>query len=288
MDEEIGDFSVHIVGLGLMGGSMAMALRDHAHQITAQDLRPDVLQIALKRGVIDAIGGIEQANVVILAVPADRMTQVLEQIIPSLKTNTILMDIGSTKGKICDSLDQLPEHIQAVGGHPMCGLAENGFQNAIPTLYRNARFVLCETKRTTPHAKKVAEKVAEACGALPVWLDRYRHDYLTGLTSHLPHLLNFALMRLAIDVSTENNDLFQLAAGGFDGATRLARTNESMITGMFTTNAQNIRELTARFREQLDLLDTLFDNPTQLNDELQRIVEARRYYSDNYGERPIA
>jgi prephenate dehydrogenase len=95
-------------------------------------------------------------------------------------------------------------------------------------------------------------------------------------------------MRLAIDVSTENNDLFQLAAGGFDGATRLARTNESMITGMFTTNAQNIRELTTRFREQLDLLDSLFDNPTQLNDELQRIVEARRYYSDNYGERPIA
>lgn len=288
MDEEIGDFSIHIVGLGLMGGSMAMALRDHAHRITAQDLRSDVLETAREKGVIDAIGGIEQADIVILAVPADRMTQILEQIIPDLKTNTILMDIGSTKGKICDTFDQLPEHISAVGGHPMCGLAENGFQNAIPTLYHHAQFVLCETQRTTPRAKRAVEMLVEACAALPLWLDRHRHDFLTGLTSHLPHLLNFALMRLAMDVSTENDDLFQLAAGGFDGATRLARTNESMITGMFTTNAKNIRDLTDRFREQLDLLDTLFENPSQLNDELQRIVEARRVYSDNYGERPIA
>ncbi len=288
MGEEIGDFSIHFVGLGLMGGSLAMALRDHAHRITAQDLRADVLQAALQKGVIDAIGGIEQADIVILAVPADRMTKVLEIIIPDIKAGTILMDIGSTKGEICDTLDQLPDHIIAIGAHPMCGLAENGFQNAISTLYRNARFVLCETERTTPHAKMIAEKLVEACGAIPLWLDRYRHDYLTALTSHLPHLLNFALMRLAMHVSAENHDLFQLAAGGFDGATRLARTNESMITGMFTTNAKNIRELTTRLREQLDLLDTLFDDPTELNNELKQIVEARRVYSDRYGERPIA
>lgn len=280
------DLHIHIVGLGLMGGSLALALRDKVSCITADDTRPDVLQKAINSGLISASGGLDGADVVVLAVPSDKIVALLQTL--PLRPGSMVIDIGSTKTAICNALDTLPPEIESVGGHPMCGLAENGFENAIPTLYDGARFVLSETKGTTERVRSIAEQLVTACGALPLWLDRQQHDYLTGLTSHLPHLLSFALMRLAMEVYGEESELFKLAAGGFDGATRLARTNATMIRGMFTTNADNIRLLAKRLREQLDLLDALFDDADGLTAELQEIVAARRDYSANYGERPIA
>ncbi len=283
---DLRDLHIHIIGLGLMGGSLALALRDQVGCITADDTRPDVLQSAIENGVISASGGLDRADVVILAVPSDKIVALLQSLI--LRSGVMVMDIGSTKTAICNALDSLPPEVETVGGHPMCGLAENGFENAIPTLYNEARFVLCQTSGTTERVRHIAEQLVVACGAFPLWLDRQQHDYLTGLTSHLPHLLSFALMRLAMEVHSEQADLFMLAAGGFDGATRLARTNATMIRGMFTTNADNIRQLAKRLREQLDLLDALFEDADGLTDELQEIVAARRDYSANYGERPIA
>ncbi len=175
----------------------------------------------------------------------------------------------------------------AVGGHPMCGLAENGYRNAIPTLYQGARFVLCETKRTTDEARTLSEALARAVGAQPLWMDRTRQDHLTALTSHLPHLLNFALMRLAMDGSVEDSALFELAAGGFDGATRLARTDAAMIVGMFSTNADQIRCVTDQLRDHLDRLEALLEDPEHLDGELSEIVSARRGYTSGYGERLI-
>lgn len=289
-DNAIDGFTVHIIGLGLMGGSLAMALRGHVQWITAQDANPANLESALQAGVIDGVGGLDQADIVILAVPSDRIPQLIHQFCTAgqLKKGALIMDIGSTKGRICDTLDTLPNTVAAIGGHPMCGLAENGYRNAIPTLYRGARFVLCETVLTTPATRAVAESLVTAIGARPLWMDRYRHDALTALTSHLPHVLSFALMRLAMEASAEDEALFQLAAGGFDGATRLARTEENMITGMFTTNAAQIRPLLARLRNHLDTLDALFDHPDELREELARVVEARRLYTKTYGERPIS
>jgi prephenate dehydrogenase len=118
-------------------------------------------------------------------------------------------------------------------------------------------------------------------------MDRERHDTLAALTSHLPHLLNCALMRLAIETAEEDAGLYALAAGGFDGATRLARTDAAMIAGMFYTNADQLRRATARLRKHLDYLDTLFDDIPALHEELDEIVTARRSYSSGYGERPI-
>ncbi len=288
MTDDLADFSIHIIGLGLMGGSLALALRDHVRHITAEDLDPTVVQAALDQGVIDGVEGIAKADIIIVAIPADRIPALVTTIAPYLHSGTLVIDIGSTKSAICEALDQLPEGIQAVGGHPMCGLAENGFSNAIPTLYQGARFVLCETIHTRPTTRPIAEKLVRSCGAVPLWMDRDRHDFLTALTSHLPHLLSFALMRLASEIAGEDAELFALAAGGFDGATRLARTNEAMITGMFQTNANNIRELAARLNEHITKLDNLFNDPVALNNELGQIVQARRNYSTNYGERPIA
>ena len=277
--------TVHIVGLGLMGGSLAMALRGKVGSITAEDIDPGVIEVALDRGVIDSAGPADQADIVVVAIPTHHIITLLSTL--NVRPGALVIDLGSTKTRICDQLDRLPRQVMAVGGHPMCGLAENGYANAIPTLYEGARFVLCETKRTTDEARALSEALARAVGALPLWMDRVRQDHLTAFTSHLPHLLSFALMRLAMDGSDEDTALYELAAGGFDGATRLARTDAAMIVGMFSTNADQIRSAAGQLRAHLDHLEAMLEDPAELDSVLSDIVDARRTYTHEYGERLI-
>jgi len=269
-----------------MGGSLAMALGGKVRRLTAEDCAPGILQKALANGVIHAVDRSAEADIVILAAPADQIIRIIPSLV--LKPGALVIDLGSTKTRICDQLDALPPDVQAVGGHPMCGLAENGFDHAIPTGYHGARFVLCETARTTYEAKWLAEALVRAVGAHALWMDRSRHDHLTALISHLPHLLSFALMELAMEAAGEDEALFDLAAGGFDGATRLARTDKTMIVGMFCTNADQLRAAVNQFRTHLDHLEALLDNAPELNDELGQIVAARRAYTTHYGERLIS
>ncbi|MCD4684993.1 MAG: prephenate dehydrogenase [Anaerolineae bacterium] len=276
---------VHIVGLGLMGASLAMALRGKVRRITAEDITPHVIEAGVGKGVIDAAGSTRDADIVILAIPAHHIITLIPAL--NLRPGTLVLDLGSTKTRICEALDRLLPGVMAVGGHPMCGLAENGYANAIPTLYEGARFVLCETRRTTDEARVLAEAMARAVGSQPLWMDRARQDQLTALTSHLPHVLSFVLMRLAMDGSVEDSALYELAAGGFDGATRLARTDAAMIVGMFSTNADQIRQSVAQLRDHLDRLEAMLDDPDMLDSELDAIVDARRAYTDTYGERLI-
>lgn len=285
MGKPLRDCSVHIIGLGLMGGSLAMALRGQVRRITAEDILPEVLRQAQARGVIDAAGTAADVDIVVPAIPADRIITLIPAL--NVRPGALVIDLGSTKTRICGQLDRLPEGVLAVGGHPMCGLAENGYAHAIATLYRGARFVLCETARTTGEARALAEALVQAAGAQPLWMDRTRHDAATALTSHLPHLLSFALMRLAMEIAAEDGALFELAAGGFDGATRLARTDETMIVGMFSTNAEQLRSITGRLREHLDDLEDMLEDVPALHNELAEIVTARRAYTTSYGERLI-
>lgn len=286
MPESLAGCTVHIVGLGLMGGSLALALRGQVERLTGHDLIPEAVEHARRTGAIDEESASAQgADIIVLAIPADRIVSQVAAL--DARPGALVIDLGSTKTQICAALDRLPDGVRAVGGHPMCGLAENGYQHAIPTLYRGARFVLCETARTTPDARALAEALVHAVGAHPLWMDRCRHDELTALTSHLPHLLNFALMRLAMARAAQDPDVYALAAGGFDGATRLARTAESMIAGMFSTNAHELRRAAAELREHLDALECLLDDAPALQRELGAIVEARRAYTTAYGERLI-
>lgn len=279
------DCHLHILGLGLMGGSLAMALRGKVARITGSDIQPQIEQTALKDGVIDAIAAPQQADMVIVAVPPDVMLNILPTL--TLKPGAVVLDLGSTKSAICSIMDTLPENIGAVGGHPMCGLAENGYKNAVATLYAGARFILCETNRTHDLARSLAEQVVASVGALPLWMERQEHDKVAGAISHLPHIMSFALMRLAMQLAKYDATVYDLAAGGFDGATRLARTDESMITGMFRTNADQLRELVVMLQQHLDDLTALLDRPDDLRHELSEIVAARRAYTRRYGERMI-
>ncbi|MBI5959807.1 MAG: prephenate dehydrogenase/arogenate dehydrogenase family protein, partial [Chloroflexi bacterium] len=121
MSKPLAECGVHIIGLGLMGGSLAMALHGKVRRLTAEDRLPDVIERALASGVIDAPGTAESADVVILAAPADQIVAHITAL--DVPPQTLVIDLGSTKTRICEQLDRLPDSVWAVGGHPMCGLA---------------------------------------------------------------------------------------------------------------------------------------------------------------------
>ncbi len=265
--------SVHITGLGLMGASLAMALRGHVRSIRGDDIDATVVAHALERGMIDETGGRESADLVVLAVPADSIIAMLVGL--RVRAGALVLDLGSTKAGIVRKMADLPPDVLAVGGHPMCGRAESGIEVATGLLFRGARFLFCRTARTTDSAAALAESIALAVGAVPMWLDAQRHDAAVALTSHLPHLVAFALAGLAGEAARSDDTLHVLTGGGFHGATRLAASDAAMVRGMLATNAANVRAAAAALQARLDLLDAVLDDPPELHRALALSHHAR-------------
>ena len=162
-----------VVGLGLMGGSLALALRQHAETITGIELNAESRQYALEHNIVDAVtddlkAGVSEADTVILAVPVRMIQTMVEQRIGSyLRSNTLLIDIGGTKRDICEAMGRLPVGIHAIGGHPMSGREVNGVQASDATLYKARPFVLCPTRRTTPATRLRALELVAALEGVP-------------------------------------------------------------------------------------------------------------------------
>ncbi len=252
-----------VVGLGLMGGSLALALRDYAEKITGVDSHLETRDYALGQGLVDHAtddlrSGVAEADVVILAAPVRIIAEMLKRRIGSyLRSNTLLIDIGSTKQDICAAMADLPIGIQAVGGHPMTGKENSGIQASDATLYKGRPFVLCPTRRTTPAARLRALALVEALEAVPIEMDAVRHDHVVAAISHLPYLLSAALVATVQREGQKDDAVWQLAAGGFRDTSRLAGSDVQMMGDILSTNTQAVATLLAMFRMQLALLEAM-------------------------------
>ncbi len=282
-----------IVGLGLMGGSLALALRPFAGHITGVDPDPDARQQALERGIVDAAAddlqaGVKDADTVILAAPVRIVLgMVRDRIGAYLRSNTLLIDIGSTKQDICDALGRLPIGVQAVGGHPMTGKEVSGLDAADPALYVGRPFVLCPTRRTTPAARLRALDLVTALNAVPVEMDAARHDRVVAAISHVPYIVSASLVAtVAAEAGGDMEaDVWRLAAGGFRDTSRLAGSDIRMMSDIIGTNTQAIATLLAMFRVQMGLLETMLisHDEQRLTDALTPLREVRRAWADYYG-----
>ena len=282
-----------IVGMGLMGGSMALALRDHADQITGIDSCESARSAALKHGFVDRATddlyeGVNHADVVILAAPVRVILEMLHMRIGSyLRSNTLLIDIGSTKQDIVDAMAKLPIGVNAVGGHPMTGKENGGIEEADRALYQNHPFVLCPSRRTTPAARLRAIALVESLGALPIEMEAERHDQIVAGISHLPYLLSATLVATIANQADKDKAYWELAAGGFRDTSRLAASDVTMMGDILSTNTKAVAILLAQFRMQLAMLETMLiaGDDQQLSQSLQPIRLARKEWSDNYESR---
>ncbi len=255
---------VTIVGLGLIGGSLALALREGrvCRAVYGVARRPDTIAEALKRGAIDSgttvlAEGVADADVVILAAPVCTIIRLIPEVGSLAKAGCMLFDVGSTKQAIVEAMEQLPPHVQAIGGHPMCGKETNGLLAAEATLFQGATFVFTPLSRTGQDTLRLAKELTQAIGARPLVMDARRHDRLAAAVSHLPYALSAGLMAVAREMATRDEAVWRLAASGFRDCSRLAASDVTMMTDILMTNREALLEVASAMKSQLDNLMNL-------------------------------
>ncbi len=281
------DATVAIVGLGLMGGSLALALREKnaCAKILAVDHDPLTRAQAESLGMhtSESLDLVSRADVIVLATPVRAILELLPRVGALAQPGACVLDLGSTKQAITRAMESLPPQLQVIGAHPMCGKETAGFAVADAHLFRGALFALTPLARTARQTLALAQTLAETVGAHSLVLDAARHDQIVATTSHLPYALAAMLMLLAADRAHEDDAVFALAAGGFRDTSRLAASDPTMMLDILLTNRVNVAKAirdTARHLNQFaDMLERGDEN--ELRVILARAAQARQKIFQN-------
>jgi len=252
---------IAIIGVGLIGGSFALALRaaGHAGEIVGVDREPRHLAEALGRGVVDrietdAVAGVRDADLVLAAVPMGQMRAVFEAIAPGLSPAAVVTDTGSVKGSVvADARAALGPDARFVPGHPIAGTERAGVGSAFAELFNDRRVILTPLATTAEADVEFVAGLWRRTGALVEMLAVEDHDRLLAVTSHLPHMLAFGLVdALARDDEAER--LFRYAAGGFRDFTRIASSDPLMWRDICIANREALLSALDAYREDLEAL----------------------------------
>jgi prephenate dehydrogenase len=262
---------VVIVGVGLIGGSVALGLRDRflASEVIGLDTDPEALTTALGLDVLDTAHvepgpWLADADLVVLATPVRSLAAVARKVVPFAGEQTVFTDVGSVKGPVLADLEAIPTLARRlVGGHPMAGSERPGVQNAHAGLLQNAVWVLTPTPRASQVAVQRVRSLVEQLGAAPVVLDPEAHDRLVATISHLPYLSALSLARL-VARHEEREGLALLAAGGFRDLTRIASGDPRMSVDMVVENRVALRDAIRRYRHELELVEGMLNDPSEL------------------------
>ena len=256
---------VSIVGLGLMGASLALDLRGHCAEIIGVGRSQETLNYALEHKMVDRVTSFEQAldcDLLVLAAPIRTIIQQLQQMSAFgdnalISTKTVVVDMGSTKTAIVQAMQALPPRFDPIGGHPMCGKEVAGIQHAEAGLYRKQTFVLSKLERTSPAALALVQEMIEIIGARPLMLTPEKQDELVAIISHLPYLVAAALVRTAI--AKDDPQVWDVAASGFRDTSRLAASDLTMMLNILLTNRQSVLDALKNYRVELDALTALVE-----------------------------
>ena len=268
------DANIALIGLGLMGGSLALSLKERCRRLSAYDPHLPTLELARRQEIVQLADSnpakvLADADLVILACPVPAIVEWLARLPEYIQHPCIVLDIGSSKRTIVTALGTLPANFDPIGGHPICGRERLSLENAERFLYRDAPFVLTPLSNA-PARTPVPPlcKLSRRLGANPIWLDADDHDRILATTSHLPYLLSSAL---ALSTS---DDCAPLVGPGFRSTSRLAGTPSSMMLGVLQSNADNVLASIASFRQSLDSFESALK--TGDKDTLQSALDRSR------------
>jgi prephenate dehydrogenase len=230
---------VTVIGLGLIGASLGGALRKQGDVVRGMDADADTVQTALQRGLVDEVAddpaaAVQGATLVILAIPVLSIMQVLPQIDAASPPEAVILDVGSVKAPVIETMERLPGASRAIGGHPIAGKEMTGPAAADISLFEGRSFALVPNAFTSETTLRTAENFVREIGSLPIILSAQEHDRMAARTSHLPQLLSMALA-LSLEPQDE-----RLAGSGLRDMTRLAASGSSVWNDIFVSNADNI------------------------------------------------
>jgi prephenate dehydrogenase len=272
-DFNLAESKIAIIGLGLMGGSLALGLRGKCASLYGIDPHLPTLELALSQHIVDYANSdpaklLPEADLVILSAPVPAILTLLEKLPAYTPNPCIVMDLGSTKRLVVQGMSKLPERFDPIGGHPICGKEKLSLANAERTLYYAAPFLLTPLERTSSRALSAANQIIEALGAKGKVLDAIDHDRILASTSHLPFLISSALAR------TTPQDVAPFVGPGFKSTSRLAGTSSSMMLGVLQSNRENVLNALHGMQAELAQIESAlsagdFDKLESLLDEAQ-------------------
>ncbi len=237
--------TITIVGIGLIGGSMALSLRDSgfASHFIGVSRRPETAQKALDLGLVDEIlplnEAVAKADIIIVATPVDSYMTILPQIL-DLVDNQIVIEVGSTKKQVVESVKNHPKRANFVASHPMAGTEYSGPEAAIHELFTNKLCVLCDVEDSNPEFVKIIENLFTAIGMRIAYMDSTDHDRHTAYISHISHICSFALALTVLEKEKDEEAIFNLASTGFESTVRLAKSNPDTWVPIFRQNRDNV------------------------------------------------
>ncbi len=254
-----------IIGAGLIGSSLARALRENglASKIGGYDQSPDNLARALELGVIDWAAKdfaevVSNADLIIVATPLGAISDVFEQIDAHVTPGVIIIDVGSAKGAVVDAAASCSKHNHIVPCHPVAGTEQSGPDAGFAALFKDRWCIITPLDRPAPEYQAAVEKVSalwRGVGSHVEMMDAAHHDLALAVTSHLPHLIAFTLVGAADDLETvSESEIIKYSAGGFRDFTRIAASDPVMWRDVFLNNKDAVLEVLGRFTEELSLL----------------------------------
>jgi prephenate dehydrogenase len=279
---------VAIVGVGLIGGSLGMVLKQQrlAESVVGIGRRVENLKAAVELGAIDryvsdSLAGVREADLVVLATPVDTYAEHLRAWGSALRPGCIVSDAGSVKGTLVEHAERLlPAHARFVGAHPIAGKEKTGVAAASPDLFRGARCIVTPTPRTDPAAFRLVRELWEAAGSTVVAMDPHLHDRLLGAVSHLPHVAAYCLMNALREVQDRllpAEDVLSYSGGGLRDTTRIAASSPEMWRDIFLWNRDNVVALIELYEQELRRLKDLIrtgDGPG-IEKDLERAKQIR-------------
>lgn len=257
--------NVFVIGLGLIGGSMAKDIKKSIKNVTLYgvDQNEAHLEEALSIGFIDKKADFEnltEADVVIAAIPVDKLVVLLPRILDLVKDNTLVFDVGSTKELICQAVSNHPKRRNFLAAHPISGTEFSGPSAAIENLFRDKTNIICEVEKTAFKLQEKAMDIFNSLGMRIRYMDPASHDKHIAYVSHLSHISSFMLGKTVIEKEKNERDIFDMASSGFESTVRLAKSSPAMWTPIFEQNKDNVIETLEEYIMNLQRFKDLMQN----------------------------
>jgi len=277
--------TITIIGLGLIGGSIALELRKSswAEHFIGVDVNPEHAKKAIELGIVDETtdlkSGVEKADLVILSVPINATQYLVRSILDNLGKDAILIDVGSTKSGICDAARNHPKRGNFVACHPLAGTENTGPGAAIYDLFGGKVNIICEYELSHDWAfKQVDILFSEGLKMRNAYMNPIEHDRHIAYVSHLSHISAFTLGLTVLDIEKDEKHIFNMASTGFASTVRLAKSSPKMWTPIFEENAENISSALASYIQQLQEFKKLIDNKefTAIYERIEEANDIRR------------
>lgn len=266
-----------IIGTGLIGGSLAIALREKgvSDHIIGVDRSPANQARALELGIVDQVlpaqQAIEASKLVVLAIPVNLIPLEVIKILNTIREDQVVMDMGSTKEEMCEIISMHPNRGRFVATHPMWGTEKSGPDAAVKGAFTGRVVVICEREKSDPDALKLVEQIYNTLGMPIKYMNPDEHDMHTAYISHISHITSYALALTVLEKEREDEQIFDLASAGFESTVRLAKSSAAMWTPIFLKNKYNVLDVLRENIHQLQIIRKMLEN----NDEagLYRMIE---------------